>query len=299
MCFTHYIKNRDTWWGVRFSSCFFGPNGTTPIGAWFLSLVPLFPGAPTNRWSRNRRAVGSAARGRQVWGCSFFDFLDGYILENQRLEPKNWWLGSMLVFGVVAILRVWRAYEKSAFYLLYCWVTCQNIMEYRWYYIILYLGVDFLFRFPAISKTMFFIKLVNPCDEGETQTDQNSYHITRPLPCFASNSLNVSLEFVGSLGEGSKMLGIAIPGGWNCWGVEFSFIPKLKVWKIMHPLLGPCMAGSSRNGILICRKLQSFWLPFWKVRVEDWARILNNLSILILSAFVPCAVEGKKNTYAE
>lgn len=130
-------------------------------------------------------------------------------------------------------------------------------------------GSRFSFRFPAISKTMFFIKLVNPCDEGETQTDQNSYHITRPLPCFASNSLNVSLEFVGSLGEGSKMLGIAIPGGWNCWGVEFSFIPKLKVWKIMHPLLGPCMAGSSRNGILICRKLQSFWLPLGELESFD------------------------------
>ena len=128
---------------------------------------------------------------------------------------------------------------------------------------------------------MFLIKLVNPCDEGETQMDQNSYHVTRPLPCFASNSLNVSLEFVGSSGEGlgnswceipwwrSKMLGVAIPGGWNCWGVEFSFIPKLKVWKIMHPVLGPCMAGSSRNGILICRKLQSFWLSLGELESFD------------------------------
>lgn len=184
--------------------------------------------------------------------------------------------GSMLVFGVVAILRVWCVYEKSAFYLLYCWDTCQNIMEYRWYYIILYLGVNFCLVSSHIKNHVSH-------KTGESLWWRWNPNGSKQLPrhqavavlCQQLTQCVAWIWIWGKLGEGRlemvacKMLGIAIPGGWNCWGAEFGFIPKQKVWKIMLALLGPCMAGSNRNGIHICWKLQDFWFSLGELESFD------------------------------
>ena len=74
----------STWYNLHWSL-------VSQLGSSCSQVPPPTAGAATaGQWGVQR---GDGRCG----GVPFLDFLEGYILENQRLEPKNWWLGSMFL----------------------------------------------------------------------------------------------------------------------------------------------------------------------------------------------------------